>query len=862
MEQKLRLLQKVHAHFSRGLFVSNTERAVCFTEGMCRRFHQPKVWPVRSELRCARKEQEKMNGSGIRRSLLGSAIFLLLGISGQANAAPVPPNPVPVLYPITPSATVPSGPAYTLTVTGDGFVSGASVNWNGGALATTFVNSSKLTATVPAGNLASPTTATITVTNPVPGGGTSNFQYFLVENSVPQNYFSSRSITGNTTLTSPVVGGDFNNDGKLDLIVAAGPNVYVLAGNGDGTFGTAQGSNGPANSVITGIHVADVNGDGKQDLIINGKRGTTGLVATMLGNGDGTFQAPIETDFTGAVSSSVVVADFNRDGVLDVALVSAGYAKVLLGNGDGTFHAGAPTFFSTFAGRDGIAAADFNGDGILDLVITSYDPFSSSGFNFVGVLLGVGDGTFSDISQVNGSGANFVGSITAVVGDFNGDGKLDIATGIQTAGATIQGLIYLSLGNGDGTFSIGTSVPNVSSVTSPLLVGDFNTDGSLDLATGGFIYYGRGDGTFPTSNGSSGAPTFVLAGDANNDGLLDVIDETVTTTSNRSGSTTTEAIGIELQVAPLPDFKGVVAPLSTVLVPGSSVSFTVTLTPLYGFTGDVTMGATNLPNGITPSYNPVTVKGGNGTTTITLTASNSLPLGNYTFNLSGNSGGLTHTTVVPVEVNSSIGDFGGSVSPSIQNVAQGGTAVYPITITPTGGFTGDVTLSVSGLPPGTTATLSQNPIHGGSGTSNLTVTTSGSTPSPSVTTATVTATSGILTHSHTIYLGVAPAAESISGSITPSNSVSASAGGTANYILNLSTSNNSANADMTLSVDGVPAGATASFVPPTINTGTGSSTLKVVAPAGALAQGTYTLTVTMTEDGSIAQNTVVLNVGP
>jgi hypothetical protein len=125
---------------------------------------------------------------------------------------------------------------------------------------------------------------------------------------------------------------------------------------------------------------------------------------------------------------------------------------------------------------------------------------------------------------------------------------------------------------------------------------------------------------------------------------------------------------------------------------------------------------------------------------------------------------------------------------------------------------------------------------------------------------TITATSGILVHSHVIYLGVAPTAEAITGSITPSNFISASAGGTANYVLNLATSNNSANADMTLAVDGVPGGTTATFVPATINTGTGSSTLKITAPAGVLKQGNYSLTITMQEDGSIAQNTIILNV--
>jgi len=792
---------------------------------------------------------------------LGRSLALLVGSSVLAVPiqAITSPNPVPFLNPLVPSATSPGGPALTIVVTGTGFVSGSAVEWNGSPLATTFVNGSTLTVTVPAADLVSPTTATITVVSPGPGGGVSNSQYFVVQDAVPQNYFSSRGITGYCNLTSPVAEGDFDNDGKLDIIVASGPNVYTLKGYGDGTFASAHGSGGPANSVITGIHVFDVNGDGKLDLIVNGKRGTIGFLATMLGNGDGTFQAPVETDYSGAASSSVVVADFNGDGVLDVALVSAGAVEMLLGNGDGTFRSG-PTTALSYAGRDGIAAGDFNGDGKLDLVITAYDPYSQ-GYNFVGLLLGNGDGSFGPLQQVAGSGTSYVGSITAAVGDFNGDGKLDIATAIQTAGPTIQGFIFVSLGNGDGTFQVGQSVPNVASVTTPLLVGDFNADGNLDLATGGFFYYGQGDGTFPTSNGSSGAPTFVLAGDANGDGLLDVFDEAITIQSSSSGVTVQSAIGLELQVPPLPDFKGVVAPLNTALVPGGSVSFTVTLTPLYGWTGDVTFGATNLPNGITPGYSPVTVKGGNGVSTITLAAANNLPLGEYTFTLSGNSGTLTHSTTVTVTVNSSIGDFGGIVNPDIQNIAQGGTANYPITMVPFGGFAGSVTLSVSNLPTGAAASFSQNPVSG-SGSTVLTIITSGATPEPQVYTPTITGVSGILSHSRNVYLGVAPVAEAISGSITPSQSISASAGGTASYAINLTSQNNNSNANISLAVSGVPAGATATFSPPAISGGAGNSTLNVTAPAGALTPGTYNLLITMLLDGAAAEETVTLTVNP
>jgi len=785
-------------------------------------------------------------------------VVALFALAFPVHAAPITPNPVPFLNPMTPAAA-PGGSTYTLTVTGTGFVSGSVVEWNGAALTTTFVSSSQLTASVPTSALVTPTTATITVVSPAPGGGASNAEYFSVEDGVAQNYFSSRSITGNANLTSPPAEGDFNGDGKLDIVVASGPNIYTLHGNGDGTFNSAVGSAGPANSVVTGIHVFDVNGDGKLDLIVNGKRGTTGFVATMLGNGDGTFQAPIETDYSGIASSSTVIADFNGDGALDVALVSFGDVQVLLGNGDGTFRVG-PSSPLSYVGRDGLAVGDFNRDGKLDLIISAFDP-SSPGYNFSGILLGNGDGSFGSLQPVAGSGSDFVGSITASVGDFNGDGKLDVATAVETSGATIQGFIFVSLGNGDGTFSVGPNVPNVTSVTTPLLVGDFNADGILDLATGGYFYYGQGDGTFPVSNGSAGAPTFVLAGDANGDGLLDVFDETVTIQSTNSGLQTLSALGLELQVPPLPDFKGVVAPLNSTLVPGGSVSFTVNLTPLYGFTGDVTLGVTNLPPGITPSYSPVTVHGGNGSSTITLTASSSVALGQYNVTLSGNSGTLTHSSTIAVTVDSSVGDFGGTIAPDVQNIAEGGTALFPITIVPTGGFNGSVLLSVSGLPAGVTASFSENPVTGGSGSSTLTVVTSNATPEPQVYSPTITAVSGLLSHSRSVYLGVAPVAELILGSVTPSSqSVSASAGGTAAYSLNLTTQNNSANADLSLAVSGIPAGATAAFTPASINGGAGTSTLNVTAPAGSVTPGTYNLLVTITADGAVAQDTVTLTV--
>jgi hypothetical protein len=389
-----------------------------------------------------------------------------------------------------------------------------------------------------------------------------------------------------------------------------------------------------------------------------------------------------------------------------------------------------------------------------------------------------------------------------------------------------------------------------------LIVADFNGDGNLDLATGGFFYFGQGDGTFPTNQGSSTAPTFVLAGDANGDGIPDIVDENITLNK----SSVLSQIGLELQIPPTPDFKGLVSPLVSTLVPGGSVSFQITLEPLYGFTGDVILGALDLPNGITPSYNPVLVHGGNGTSTITLTAASNLPLGDYSVTFSGNSGTLTHTTTLPLVVNSSVGDFTGYVSQQAQNIAPDGATEYAVMISPLSGFTGNVSLSVTGLPSGVTANFSNPTITGGSGSALLELTSLSTTPQPAVTNITITATSGILVHSTTVYLGVRTGTGDFAGTITPSSQSVASAGGTATFAINVSPLNGGAG-DVALSTVNLPDGATALFTPPAIPGGSGSSTLAVTIPSGT-APGTYPIYVNLEGAGVVHQGGVTLTVTP
>jgi hypothetical protein len=713
-----------------------------------------------------------------------------------------------------------------------------------------------LTAAIGAPDIAASATVTVTVVSPGPGGGTSNFQFFQVANPVSQLSWTSLDVADNAAITTPMGAADFNNDGKLDMICAVGGVVYASLGNGDGTFAGARGSVGPSGT-ITGIAVADVNGDGKLDVIVTGtKSSTASFVATMLGNGNGTFQAPIESDFGPFhFPARPLVADLNGDGALDLVFATATTVQTILGNGDGTFRLGPSSPLSQI-GLSVPAVGDFNNDGKLDLVVTVYDPFTT-GLDFVGVMPGVGDGSFGTLSPVAGTFTPFSSNLVAAIGDFNGDGKLDIASGIQTSGSTIQGFIEVSLGNGDGTFQSALSVPGVHSVTTPLLLGDFNGDGKLDLATGGFTYFGQGDGTFPTSQGSTSALPLAVVGDFRGTGELGFLN----TVSNLVNGTTLSNIGIYAQVPPAPDFTGITSPFNSILVPGSSASFTTTVKPLNGFTGDVVVSVSNLPPNVSASYNPATVIGGSGSSTITLSAANNLALGNYTFTLSGNSGSLTHSTSVPVEVNDSIGDWTGYVVQSTQNVFPVATASYTIVVQPVGGFTGDVSFTASGMPPGATASFNPAIVTGGSGSTTLSIQTTSSTPYPAISNITATGVNGILTHTVPLYLGVRSTSEGdFTGSMTPSQASVPSSGGSASYTIALSPVNGGAG-DVALTVSGLPPGATSGFTPATIPGGSGSSMLTITTPSGTPA-GTYQVFITSTGAGVIHQGGVSLVVTP
>lgn len=267
---------------------------------------------------------------------------------------------------------------------------------------------------------------------------------------------------------------------NLDAVVndSAFGNALVMLGNGEGYFpsSTPLDLNG---AYTNNFAIADFNGDHRDDLAMTDGVGNEFI---FLSNGDGTFQGPQVFTTGGIDPEPIVASDFNGDGIVDLAVLNVDYhtgrtgsLAVLLGKGDGTFGSPQLTPFPSGAFGLGLAVGDFNLDGKLDLALTAST--TSSQTDFVVILLGKGDGTFARRSTtMSGPGYGSLG-----VGDFNGDGKLDVV--VADDNDSFVGYTAVLLGNGDGTLQPASYFPANGKGTDALIVGDFNLDGKLDIAT-------------------------------------------------------------------------------------------------------------------------------------------------------------------------------------------------------------------------------------------------------------------------------------------------------------------------------------------------------------------------------------------
>jgi hypothetical protein len=294
---------------------------------------------------------------------------------------------------------------------------------------------------------------------------------------------SAKLDTGTNVLSLALA--DVNRDGKLDLIATHQDNtISVLLGDGRGGFSAAPGSPISFASVpgfISGLAVADFNGDGTPDIAVALSifSGTGNAVNVLLGDGAGHFTPAAGSPIgVGVDPSNLIAGDFNRDGKPDLALLNfkpdfTPFITVLLGDGRGGFTAVTTT---VPPGPAGIAflPGDFTGDGTLDLAL-----LDSAGLN---VLPGKGDGTFGPAITTN----SLVNGFLRAVGDFNDDGKLDLLVVNFAPGAVLGTETWLSVlpGNGDGTFQPGVNFDLGGANPLSLPVADLNGDGRPDLVFG------------------------------------------------------------------------------------------------------------------------------------------------------------------------------------------------------------------------------------------------------------------------------------------------------------------------------------------------------------------------------------------
>jgi hypothetical protein len=376
------------------------------------------------------------------------------------------------------------------------------------------------------------------------------------------------------------IAADLNGDGVLDLAGTGVNSAAVMLGNGDGTFRPKV--NYPAGGQTQDLAAGDFNGDGRVDLVVSLSDPTFSL-SLLTGNGDGTFNAPVNFPNTGAQEDSpaVVATDLDNDGRLDVVLahaiscfvspcVAARTITVMLGFGDGTFQL--PFDIDVGTGMSRIAVGDFNRDGIKDLAIAGDN-------SQVYTLLGVGNGTFLKQPTITVTADTlFVDGSDIDVADLNGDTIQDLVVAVATNGSR-TGIL---LGNGDGTFQspLILTEPRLR-VPQFQVIADFNRDGFQDLAlalangTEGLfeIRNGNGDGTFgspilyavPPPLSSVGGGTLVT-GDFNRDGKPDIALPIIGANPGLAGFVNSTG---SISVAPA--YGNVTATPSTVVGGGSSL---------------------------------------------------------------------------------------------------------------------------------------------------------------------------------------------------------------------------------------------------------------------------------------------------
>jgi trimeric autotransporter adhesin len=529
-----------------------------------------------------------------------------------------------------------------------------------------------------------------------PGVGSHSYKVVLAE---PAGLGPSASTASSLTVTA--------SQGTGQLATA----TYLEAGGVPNIFSLTATVPGKGNTLPTGM-VSFVDAS-------NGNA-TLGTAALTSETGAGFAGSSLLSVASQSIGNTILTADFNGDGIPDLVILGNDNISLLLGNGDGTFTA-APSPSNDLPGA--IAVGDFNGDGIPDLAVA---PVLDEGNSEV--LLGNGDGTFTIAGGSFGIGSATVTSSAIAVGDFNGDGKLDLVETCASGNELPCNLLLIQSGNGDGTFTLSCETPLPFAGSQSMAVGDFNADGQPDVAVinsggnGVNVFLNEGGCPFAVSAipATGAGPSSIAAADFNGDGKLDLAvansgTNNVTILLGTGDGTFTAAASPATGMAPnslaVGDFNGDGVPDLAVANAGSS-----NVTILLG-SGDGTFKAATSPTADTGSTS-VTAADFNGDgkedlvvtnsrdssatallaeTALTIaTVNNISPVGVGTHLVKAiYSGDVNYGGSTSADVSLTVVPPGLTLSGTAVSIVAGATGTSTLTITPTNGFSGSVKLECS-----------------------------------------------------------------------------------------------------------------------------------------------------------------------